>query len=191
MSCTAELLAISRITPGQTYSPVYRTVVVHGTWSAAFWRRYHRESRYTVIYSLENLFKEALNDATNHLLIEKALLGCRNLQITYKDDNKLVEKLEEIITTTEAAIRTAQIPVNTQEFSPDHEIIQIENSPLACDDIDILTVIINRILDEMENIQSTLDEILTNICSGAGNLAIEIRKILDKFPNSPATESPP
>lgn len=199
MSCTAELLAISQISPGQTYSPVYRTAVIHGTWSAAFWRRYYRESRYTVVYSLENLFKEALLDYTNYPLIEKALQGCRNLQITYKDDIQLIEKIDQIISNTESTIlnnqpkpieeNTAQIPVSSkpddiQENIPDHEVIEIETIPSSYNDLDILTIIINRILDELDSIHATLDEILNNICSGAGNLAAEIKELLDKFPNS-------
>ncbi len=252
MSCTAELLAVSQITPGQTYSPVYKTVVAHGTWSAALWRRYYRESRNTVVYSLENLFKEALLDPTNYPMIEKALQGCRNLQITYKDDCRVVEKLDQIIVSTNAAmVDTQNLPSSEliqiqmvdqsiikilpspevesiTQNSPSSEIIQIEmvdpnitknlsssevesitqipssskvgnmvsnsiqitrstqeeNSPLSYNDMDILTTIINRILDEIDGIHRTLDEILNNICSGAGSLAIEIREFWDKFPNS-------
>lgn len=169
MSLVAELLIISQIGPHQTYSPGYKSVITHGTWSTAVWRRYNRESRHSVVHHIENLFKEAIIDPLNHPAIEKAMIGCRNLQITYKDDLTLVAKLNEIITIGEIAIAP----------STDEVIIPQENNIPSPTEVDLSSNIFNLIKEKILGLESCIDDLITDICSGLDCIATRAGTLFD------------
>lgn len=98
MTNLEELESISRILPGQTYSSKYKVIMDHNSWSTAFWRTYKGENRRTTVEYIELVIDTAIRNNVYPPLLKAATRGIINLQFTYKDDNGIFNKLDNILT---------------------------------------------------------------------------------------------
>lgn len=122
MSKNDELMLLSKIRPGETYSPYYRSIVAYRGWTASIWRTYRRESAQQIATHIKSVLELAIAESTHNPLLLDALAGCRNLLITYKDDPAAILSIHSVINTVES-----QLPRNI--VIPDELDFVIVDSP--------------------------------------------------------------
>ena len=121
-----QLKLISSLQDGQTLSTSSETIIPHNAWSTTFWRTYYSEDRKKSIEYIKNAFENALilykEDPSIKINIDNALIGLKNLKLTYKSDHDTRGIIAQIINDTNEEIHQ----MNNNDTN--EEINQINNN---------------------------------------------------------------